>query len=59
MAKDGLLDYNRGMARRASRSLAALARKIRNQPWNRAGADKTFVYTALTSYLAYIRAIRH
>ena len=59
MAIDGLMNYNRVMARRASRSLAALARNIRRQPWNREGADKTFVYTALTSYLAYIRAIRH
>ena len=53
------MDYNWSMARQASRSLAALARKIRRQPWNCEGADKTFVYTALTSYLAYIRAIRH
>jgi hypothetical protein len=46
------------MARALSRSLAALARRIRRQPWNRPGTDKTFVHTALDSYHAYIKAIR-
>ncbi|MBI3551143.1 MAG: hypothetical protein HY077_01380 [Elusimicrobia bacterium] len=47
------------MARRLTRSFAALARRIRRRPWNRPGTDKTFVHTALDSYHSYIRAIRH
>ncbi|MFI5363669.1 MAG: hypothetical protein ACHQ49_17020 [Elusimicrobiota bacterium] len=46
------------MARSLSRTLAALARRIRRQPWNRPGRDKTFVLTALDSYHAYIKAVR-
>jgi hypothetical protein len=45
------------MARRISRSLAALARRISRQPCNRPGTDKTFVHTALHQYHLYRQAI--
>ena len=51
--------YTSSMHGRSARRLTALALRIQSKPWNRRGADKTFVFTVLRQYHATLRAIRH
>jgi len=59
MEDKALLGITGSMARRqAGRRLAVLTRRLEFKPWNRPGADKSFVFGVLRQYLAYLRALR-